>query len=225
MKKIISRKFDYSDDELLQWHDLILEFYDQCIQRPSLTRHKGVSKFCRSKGISAVKFNWFQDRFYYKSRTAPELHIRHIEIAKSFIESGLPKIEFCEKYKADASALSKAHMHLIYRGRLDKLLENRPPPLTGFANLSSEIKERMSMAQLNIQNYPPEEDAMSFFPVPVIANLPANLPDHVPDHVPESEIIRPKNKIELKAAGVNVTIASELGTEKLIKIIEFLEGL
>jgi hypothetical protein len=203
MTKIRTTTKEYSDAELLRWYDLIMEC--RAITRRSKNlRNKGTAAFCRRKGVDPTRYQWFHFRFFFKEESNPEAHIREIEIANSYRESGLEKREFCKLNNYPAGKLSAADMHLTYRERLDKLVANRP---TGLPLDIIEIKEIVQ-----------EDEPLSFHQVPTFAT------PFKPILEPASIDQSPK-EIELITAGVRVFVSHGIGHEKLIKIFEFLEGL
>jgi hypothetical protein len=212
------RTLEYSDSELLRWYDLIMEA--RKTSPINKRRNKGISAFCRRKGIDPIKLHWFYFRFVYKEETNPDLHVREIEIAKSWRESGLGKKEFCKLHNYPCSKLSAADMHLTYRDRLDKLLEDRPvvPEKTGLARLTEEIEKKAKTETVKKNHDTLEYEELSFHQVPAITACAPIEPD-------DNTLIHSKNIIEINAAGLSITLKPGMNGEKLFKIIEFLEGL
>ena len=205
---------EYTDAELLHWYDLLMECNEFLAINQGKPKCSKVN-FCRRKGIDPQKLQWFYFRFFFKFETDPELHIREIEIAKSYRESGLEKREFCKLHNYPVGKLSAADMHLTYRGRLDKLLEkgaSEPQPKGLRALL-----DRLQAEGANLIQEQQEEKPMSFHQVPAITKQEPT--------IPPPQVISPKKEIELITDGVRVIVSHGAGHEKLIKIIEFLEGL
>ena len=198
----------YPDHELLRWYDLIMECEANTTNSKN-RRNKGRANFCRRKGIDPQKLQWFYSRFFFKEATDPDVHIREVEIAKSYRESGLEKREFCKLHNYPVGKLSTADLYLTYRGRLDKLLADRPAPLTGLARLQADVVKKNEDTL--------EYESLSFHQVPTITKP-------IPP-IPTPQVISPEKELELRTAGVRMFVTYGIGTEKLIKILEFLEGL
>jgi hypothetical protein len=201
---IVRNKNIATDNEILFWHKKILEWRETDLEK---------SQFCAKEQLCSTRFSWFITRLFYKQLSHPEEHIRETEIAKSYIESKLVLQKFAKKYKLNYTVVQTAYLHLQYLDRLTKLLDKTPSeyvvpvPVKGVFT-----QEPLEMKEL-------ERSAL-----PSFVQVPQRLSPQLQEPMP-TEVVKPKNTVELMSAGVRMTIDHDLGTDKLIKILEFLQDL
>lgn len=220
----MTNRNDYTDDQLLHWYDLIMEFRTKHPTRNGCKRSPDMTKFCKRRGIDAKKMQWLAFRFFYKERNRPAEYKADLETVRMFHESGLSKKEFCEQYDVNMSMLSAADMHLSYKARLEKQLELRavgteqPQQKRGIDNLMADIEKILKdandakrMQAIDPQTISDEDKE--------IWKTPCNIAQS-----PKNDIAI-QNDIVLLTKGISMTINPKIGQEKLIKIFEFLERL
>lgn len=92
-----------TDEELLQWHDILEDFYTSKMTR---------QEFCNKNGLLYSEFNMYHSRIFYKSLCNPLAHASLIKHVKSSKFKSMRKREYAATHDIDRSNLTEILRYL-----------------------------------------------------------------------------------------------------------------
>ncbi len=152
-------------------------------------------QYCTLHNLNYNQWTNYRYRIYFIEYSDPENYQLYTKAAKEYMESDEKLSVFCARYNLVPRNISEAATHLRYL----KVIEDHK-------------------RNLGVPN-----EAMNFFKVPTI--IKPSQPE-VNQSEPEQEVLEKQNDIEIIInKGVKVSIAPNIDSMKIIKIIELLKDL
>lgn len=180
-------------EEIIYWHNLLLELKSS---------GKSIAKFAHEKNINEFDINNKRYRLEYKKYSEPQWYKKTLPLVREFMNEDLSAKEFSDLYGIKEGVLNDFVLHLQY----------------------IDIVESQKNSTENPQEYQPNSpmEKMKFIQAPM-----QKPPDEKKSIEPTSthQVVEvQKHTIELKIQqGITVTVSSEITSETILKIINFLK--
>jgi hypothetical protein len=190
-----------TDEDILFWYQKNKDFESSGMNLP---------QFCRTQSIDSKKLYNMRRVLVFKKYCNPEEHVKLINLSRQMTEQGLTRIEAAKLGGVKFCQITEATAYLSYQRELKRILEERGLPFD---------EDIVPMEFIEVGNKPQKKpkQALNRMLQQKFAPVPAPI---------EPEIVEQKNDVELIIQkGVRVLVSPEVGTDKLIKIIELLKDL
>lgn len=152
-------------------------------------------EYCDQYEVDYKKFCNMRYRMVYKRDTNPELYKKLLPLGRKYIASGIPASKFAKENDIEVRILSQIGTHIGYLDLIEEIKREKQP-------------EPMKFIQVNPGQKVTVPDPTHMFPPP------------------EHEVLEKQNDLEIIISkGVKVSIAPNIDSRKIIKIIELLKDL
>lgn len=198
-----------TNDDIWKWYQ---HLEDYKLVKDTMNQRE----YCTKHNLNYIKFHNYRFKIYYKKYTHPDLYKKLVKLYKDFPVSPLTFKAYAEANDINHRWLTETSIHLLFIEVIEEKLKSLGLPLPA-------LKEEIIKPEPKPAPEPlpkPEENPMTFYQVPT-SNLP-----FIPSTSHSGEIIEKQNDIEITISqGVKVSIAPNIDSMKIIKIIELLKDL
>jgi hypothetical protein len=157
----------------------------------------------RRNGYNSIEAANMNYRIFHIEKNQPKEYAKRVKLVDEFNASGLILNAFAERKGIKRNIIVDMRYHLKVKAIIKRLIEERGNPKTA---PNSTI------------------DKMKFLEIKKTDPIPE--PEYEPEQNSPTEVIHPKNDIEINISlGVKVIVSPNVDTTRLIKIIELLKDL